>query len=170
MKKIFLSVVVVMSALIAEAQITKAELTATGLTCSMCSRATYKQLTSIPEVEKVETDLNKTAFILHFKKGSKVNVGDLKSKVEAAGFSVGELLLVFNFKNQPVANNGSFTQDNITYTFMDSKNEVLTGDVKVQVLDKGFVVDKEYKKLLKKASQYPGYASVNNNAYHIKTL
>ncbi len=170
MRKIFLSLLVIISSLMAEAQITKAELTATGLTCSMCSRATYKQLTSIPEVEKVETDLNKTAFILHFKKGSKVNVGDLKSKVEAAGFSVGELLVVFNFKNQPVANNSSFTQDNITYTFMDSKNEVLTGDVKVKVLDKGFVVDKEYKKLLKKASQYPGYASANNNAYHIKTL
>lgn len=170
MRKIFLSLLVIISSLVAGAQITKAELTATGLTCSMCSRATYKQLTSVPEVEKVETDLNKTAFILYFKKGSKVNVGDLKSKVEAAGFSVGELLLEFNFKNQAVANNGSFTQDNITYTFMDSKNEVLTGNVKVKVLDKGFVVDKEYKKLLKKASQYPGYASVNNNAYYIKTL
>ena len=57
-----------MCAVISQAQIIKAELTATGLTCSMCSKATYKQLTSIPEVEKVESDLNKTAFILYFKK------------------------------------------------------------------------------------------------------
>ncbi len=170
MRKIFLALVVIMTSLVTQAQITKAELTATGLTCSMCSRATYKQLTSIPEVEKVETDLNKTAFILHFKKGSKVNVGDLKAKVEAAGFSVGELVVVFNFKNQQAANNNSFTQDNISYTFMDSKNAVLSGDVKVKILDKGFVVEKEYKKLLKMAKQYPTYASASNNAYHIKTL
>lgn len=30
----------------------------------MCLKATYKQLTSISEVEKVETDLNKTGFLL----------------------------------------------------------------------------------------------------------
>ena len=155
---------------IANAQITKAELTATGLTCSMCSKSTYKQLTSLPEVEKVETDLNKTTFILHFKNGSVVNPGDLKKKVEAAGFSVGELVLFLNINNQKAENNSSFMQDNITYTFMDTKPGVLKGEVKVKVLDKGFVVEKEYKKLLKMTKQYPGYAKANNNSYHIKTL
>jgi copper chaperone CopZ len=170
MKKILISSIILFASVIANAQISKAELTATGLTCSMCSKATYKQLTSIPEVEKVETDLNKTAFILHFKNGSTVNPGDLKKKVEDAGFSVGELLVVFNFNNQKAENNSSFTQDNITYTFMDTKPGVLAGEVKVQILDKGFVVEKEYKKLSKLTKQYPTYASVNNNSYHIKTL
>jgi copper chaperone CopZ len=136
----------------------------------MCSKATYKQLTSIPEVEKVETDLNKTAFILYFKKGSTVNVSNLKKKVEDAGFAVGELIVVFNFDNQKAENNSSFTKDNITYTFMDTKPAVLTGEVKVKILDKGFVVEKEYKKLLKLSKQYPDYATTKNNLYHIKTL
>lgn len=170
MKKILISCIILIASFITNAQITKAELTATGLTCSMCSKATYKQLTSIPEVEKVETDLNKTAFILYFKSGTTVNVGDLKKKVEDAGFSVGELVVVFNFNNQKAENNDSFTQDNITYTFMDSKPTVLTGEVKVKILDKGFVTEKEYKKLQKLTKQYPTYASVNNNQYHIKTL
>jgi copper chaperone CopZ len=170
MKKLIISSIILFASFITNAQITKAELTATGLTCSMCSKATYKQLISIPEVEKVETDLNKTAFILHFKKGSSVNVGDLKQKVEDAGFSVGELVVVFNFNNQKAENNSSFTRDNITYTFMDSKPGVLTGEVKVKVLDKGFVTEKEYKKLQKLAKQYPSYATVNNNLYHIKLL
>lgn len=170
MKKILISCIILIASFITNAQITKAELTATGLTCSMCSKATYKQLASIPEVEKVETDLNKTAFILYFKSGTTVNVGDLKKKVEDAGFSVGELVVVFNFNNQKAENNGSFTQDNITYTFMDSKPTVLTGEVKVKILDKGFVTEKEYKKLQKLTKQYPTYASVNNNQYHIKTL
>ena len=170
MKKILISSIMLFASFIANAQITKAELTATGLTCSMCSKATYKQLTSLPEVEKVETDLNKTTFILHFKKGSSVNPVDLKKKVEAAGFSVGELVIVLNINNQKAENNSSFMQDNITYTFMDTKPGVLKGEVKVKVLDKGFVVEKEYKKLLKMTKQYPGYAKANNNSYHIKTL
>ncbi len=170
MKKILIGSIILFGSLMTNAQITKAELTATGLTCSMCSRATYKQLTSIPEVEKVETDLNKTAFILHFKNGSAVDPGKLKQKVEDAGFSVGELIVVFNFTNQKAENNSSFTQNNITYTFMDTKPGVLAGEVKVKLLDKGFVVEKEYKKLLKLSKQYPTYAAVNNNSYHIKTL
>ncbi len=170
MKKILIVIIIILGATSVNAQITKAELTATGLTCSMCSKATYKQLTSIPEVEKVETDLNKTAFILYFKNGSAVNPGDLKQKVEDAGFSVGELIVVLNFNNQKAENNSSFTQDNITYTFMDTKPSVLAGEVKVKVLDKGFVVEKEYKKLSKLTKQYPTYATVNNNSYHIKIL
>ena len=165
-----IAIIIILGATSANAQITKAELTATGLTCSMCSKATYKQLISIPEVEKVETDLNRTAFILHFKNGSAVNPGDLKKKVEDAGFSVGELIMVFNFNNQKAANNSSFTQDNITYTFMDSKPAILAGEVKVQILDKGFVVEKEYKKLSRLGKQYPTYAGINNNLFHIKTL
>ncbi len=170
MNKILIFPVLLLLTFAANAQITKAELTATGLTCSMCSKATYKQLTSIPEVEKVETELNKTAFILYFKKGSAINVGVLKKKVEDAGFSVGELLVVFNFENQQVVNNNSFIQDNIKYTFIDATPAILTGEVKVQILDKGFITDKEYKKQQKLVKQFPGYASVNNNLYHIKTL
>ena len=170
MKKILIITVILFATVIANAQITRAELTATGLTCSMCSKATYKQLTSIPEVEKVEPDLNKTAFLLYFKNGSSVNVGDLKKKVEDAGFSVGELVVVFNFNKQQAENNTSFTKDNITYTFMDTKPGVLAGEVKVKILDKGFVVDKEYRKLSKMVKQYPSYATISNNLYHIKTL
>lgn len=170
MKKIIISSIILLGSLMAKAQITKAEVTATGLTCSMCSKATYKQLTSLTEVEKIETDLNKTTFILHFKKGSAINPGDIKKKVEDAGFSIGELVMVININNQKAENNTSFTMDNITYTFMDTKPVVLTGEVKVKILDKGFVVEKEYKKLLKMTKQYPAYARPNNNVYHIKIL
>ena len=170
MKKIVISSIMLGASFIINAQITKAELTATGLTCSMCSKATYKQLISMPEVEKVEPDLNKTAFLLYFKSGSMVNPGDLKKKVEDAGFSIGELVVVFNFNNQKAVNNSSFTQDNITYTFMNTNPGVLAGEVKVKILDKGFIVEKEHKKLSKMAKQYPTYTTINTGLYHIKTL
>jgi copper chaperone CopZ len=170
MKKILLFSVILFAAIIANGQIIRAEVTAIGLTCSMCSKATYKQLASIPEVENVEPDLNNTAFILFFKNGSTVNINDIKGKVEEAGFAIGELLVVFNFKNQQAENNKTFTLDNTIYTFMDTKSGNLAGEVKVQVLDKGYVVEKEYKKLSKMIKQYPSYATVSKNAYHIKPL
>ena len=170
MKKILILSVILLVSGLANAQIIKAKLTATGLTCSMCSKATYKQLTSIPEVKKVEPDLNNTAFILFFKNGSSVNISNIKEKVEDAGFAVGELVLVFNFKNQLAENNKTFTLDNTIYTFIDTKTGNLAGEVKVKILDKGYVVEKEYKKLSKMIKQYPSYATVSKNSYHIKTL
>ena len=53
---------------------------------------------------------------------------------------------------------------------MDTKSSNLAGEVKVKVLDKGYVVEKEYKKLSKMVKQYPSYATVSKNSYHIKTL
>ena len=85
MKKIFILTVLFFVSIIGNAQVLKAELTATGLTCSMCSKATYKQLISIAEVDKVEPDLNNTAFIIYFKSGSAANISDIKNKVEDAG-------------------------------------------------------------------------------------
>ncbi|MEI6152146.1 MAG: heavy-metal-associated domain-containing protein, partial [Chitinophagia bacterium] len=94
----------------------------------------------------------------------------VKKKVEDAGFSVGELVVVFNLNNQQAANNSSFTLDNNTYTFMDTKAGTLNGEVKVKILDKGYIVDKEYKQIVKTAKQYPTYASNNKNLFHIKVL
>ncbi len=170
MKKILIPTVILFFSVVVHAQISKAKLTATGLTCSMCSKATYKQLISIAEIEKVEPDLNNTAFLLYFKKGSSVNIGDIKKKVEDAGFSVGELLVVFNFNKQQVENNRSFTLDNNTYTFMDTKSGTLNGEVKAKILDKGYIVEKEYKQISKMVKQYPSYATISKNLFHIKVL
>lgn len=170
MRKISILIFILFVSVIVNGQIVKAELTATGLTCSMCSKATYKQLISIPEVEKVEPDLNNTAFILFFKNGSSVNISDVKTKVEDAGFSVGELVVVFNLNNQQAVNNSSFTIDNNTFTFMETKSGTLTGEVKAKILDRGYVVEKEYKQISKLTSQYPSYATISKNLYHIKVL
>ena len=170
MKKLFILTVISFVSVIGNAQIVKAELTATGLTCSMCSKATYKQLISISEVEKVEPDLNNTAFVIYFKNGSTANISDIKTKVEDAGFSVGELVVTFNLNNQSIENNSSFQLDKFTYTVMDSKSATLTGEVKAKILDKGYIVEKEYKQISKMKKNYPSYATNSKNLYHIKVL
>jgi copper chaperone CopZ len=170
MKKLFILTVISFVSVIGNAQIVKAELTATGLTCSMCSKATYKQLISISEVDKVEPDLNNTAFVIYFKNGSAANISDIKKKVEDAGFSVGELVVTFNLNNQSIENNSSFQLDNSTYTVMDTKSATLTGEVKAKILDKGYIFEKEYKQISKMKKNYPSYATNSKNLYHIKVL
>ncbi len=170
MKKILTITLLLFISIIANSQIVRAELTATGLTCSMCSKATYNQLISLSEVEKVKTDLNNTAFIIHFKSNTPVTISNLKKKVEDAGFAIGELIVLFKLDNQIAENNTSFVIDNNTYTFMDTKSSTLNGEVKLKILDKGYVVDKEFKKLSNMIRQYPSYVGTNNNTYHIKTL
>ena len=53
-------------------QISKAEIIATGLTCSMCSNAINKQLKKLVEVDSVTTDLNTNTFVVYLKKDNKL--------------------------------------------------------------------------------------------------
>jgi hypothetical protein len=53
---------------------------------------------------------------------------------------------------------------------METKSNTLNGEVKLKILDKGYVIDKVYKKFAKMTKQYPSYVSNNKITYHIKTL
>jgi copper chaperone CopZ len=152
------------------AQISKAEIIATGLTCSMCSNAINKQLKSLKEVDSVSTDLNTNTFIVYLKKVNTLQPKVLKEGVEKAGFFVGSMVLTVAFDNVAVQENQLIKGGNVNYVIVDSKAKTLNGEMKVQVLDKGFVTQKEYKKLVKSLSKSPTYAIENEDDYHIKTL
>ena len=154
----------------AKAQITKAELIATGLTCSMCSNAINKQFKAMPEVENVTTDLNTNTFTIVLKKGNNLTPKAFKDKVEKAGFFVGSLVLTMPFNNIKASDNVAYQSQDVSYIFVDTKPQTLQGEVKVRVLDKGFVTQKEFKKLEKSFSKYPSYASNNDRNFHLKTL
>ncbi|MEN9952821.1 MAG: hypothetical protein RLZZ520_1089, partial [Bacteroidota bacterium] len=47
---------------VSNAQIKKATLQASGLTCAMCAKSVYVNLTSLSFVDSVTTDLNASAF------------------------------------------------------------------------------------------------------------
>jgi copper chaperone CopZ len=152
------------------AQISKAEIIATGLTCSMCSNAINKQLKSLKEVDSVSTDLNTNTFTVYLKKVNTLQPKVLKEGVEKAGFFVGSMVLTVAFDNVNVQENQLIKGGNVNYVIVDSKAKTLNGEMKVQVLDKGFVTQKEYKKLVKSLSKIPTYAIENEDDYHIKTL
>jgi copper chaperone CopZ len=147
-------------------QITKVEIMATGLTCSMCSNAINKQLKTISEVEKVDIELNKNLFVVTLNADNKLTPKTFKDKVEKAGFFIGSMVLSVNFANQNIEDNKQI--DN--YIFIDTKAQTLNGLAKVKVLDKGYVTAKEYKKLAKTFVKYQTYAKGDERIFHLKAI
>jgi copper chaperone CopZ len=144
---------------ISQAQIAKAEIQATGLTCSMCSNAINKQLKSLAEVENVEIDLNTNTFTVTLKENNSLKPSVFKENVEKAGFFIGSLILTV--KPETIAME--------PYIIVEGK-EKQANEIQIQVLDKGYVTDKTFKKL---AKSYKNSTTFNNNSeadFHIKVL
>lgn len=145
MKNIFLAVTLLIG-VSAEAQIRKVTLQASGLTCNMCSNSINKALKSVDFVDKVVANIKTSSFELTFKPNAKVNFDQLKKKVEGAGFSVAKFSAIVNFNNQAIENDSHLSVGGTTFHFLNVKNQTLSGDKTIQVLDRGYVSAKDFKK------------------------
>lgn len=150
---------ILMFSITSNAQIVKAEIRATGLTCSMCSNAIYKQLKALPEVTNVETDLNTNTFTVTLKEENNLSPKTFKDKVEKAGFFIGSLIITA--KAETIATSA--------YILVNNKKNS-NAEVQFQVIDKGYVTEKEFKKLSKSHKDIATYASNNEDDFHIKIL
>ena len=157
--KLILAILLITNSTYVMSQITKAEIRATGLTCSMCSNAINKQLKTLPEVLNIETNLNTNTFTVTLKEGNELSPKVFKDKVEKAGFFIGSLIVTSK----------SATIDNSAFIKVNDKKSDLP-NVKFQVLDKGYVTEKEYKKLVKSYKNIETYASINEEDFHIKII
>lgn len=129
----------------ARAQFTKAELQVSGLTCSMCSKATEKALRTLSFISDVKPDLNRNLFVISFKASSPVSLEQISKKVENAGFSVNSLKATFNFAGVKL-NSNSFNYSGDTYMVVNGASKPLNGLIAVTVVDKGFAPASVYKK------------------------
>ena len=145
MKKIFLITAFLFSLLV-NAQVKKVSLQASGLTCSMCSNTIHKSLQSLGFVQEVNANIKNATFDIWFKPGSQVDFDKLRRKVEDAGFFVAGLTATINFENVTLLNDSHVLVDGNTYHFLNCKDQFLSGDKAVRILDKGFVSAREYKK------------------------
>lgn len=152
MKKI-LVILALFFAASAHAQITKAKLTASGLTCSMCSKAIYEALQKVSFIETVKANIKESSYSIVFKKDVAVDPDDLKKAVEDAGFFVAQLQLTMNFDNVEVQNDKHVAADGLNLHFMNIQQQTLTGEKVVTVLDKNYESAKEFKK-------YAGYTNM----------
>ena len=152
-------VLMVLFTTVSNAQISKAEIIATGLTCSMCSNAINKQLKSMPEVKNVDIDLNSNTFIVSLADNNSLSPSIFKEKVEKAGFFIGSLIVTVDAE----------TLKKNSFVVVDGK-ESKSKEVQIQVLDKGYVTDKEFKKLSKSYKNSTTYAMNNEKDFHIKIV
>jgi copper chaperone CopZ len=127
-------------------EVKKVSIQASGLTCSICSNSIYKALKGLDFVDKIDANIQNSSFEITFKTNSKIDFDKLKSKVEDAGFSVSKFIATINFSKIWVNSNGSVSVGDKTLLFTDLKGHELNGDKPVQIVDKGFVSTKEYKK------------------------
>jgi copper chaperone CopZ len=65
-----------------QAQFSKTSLQASGLTCSMCSKAVKNALEKVDFVEKIQVDIKNQQYNLEFKKDAVVNFDALSKAVE----------------------------------------------------------------------------------------
>jgi copper chaperone CopZ len=143
--KFLLIIVLIVLSTISNAQIFKAELQASGLTCSMCNKSIHKSLSTISNVSKIDSDINNNMFTIFFKDSSNVNIDELKTKVEKAGYKVANLWFYTSFEKLAIKNDLHTIINNTTYHFMNVKNQEITGIQKLQIIDKGFVNAKQNK-------------------------
>lgn len=168
MKKGIIACIACMLTFSASAQINKISLQAAGLTCSMCSNSIFKALKTLDFVESVDANIKNSSFDISFKTGGKVDFDAIKTKVDKAGYSVAKFYAYINVDNISVTNDEHVALQGLTFHFMGIKNQILNGIVKLQVLDKGFVTAKEYKKnsTLTKMECYKSGSEYGNRIFH----
>lgn len=167
--KRFMALVMLLGITSSYAQISKAEIIATGLTCSMCSNAINKQLKAMPEVEKVMIDLNNNTFVVNLKNNSLVTPQMLKSNIEKTGFFVGSMILTMDANKVEPKDNSSFKNASGTYVFVNPDEKVTSEKLRLKVLNSGFVTKKEYKQSSKLLSKYIGFGT-QEGTYYVKTI
>jgi copper chaperone CopZ len=146
MKRLFLFAILFTTAFCTKAQIGKVNIQASGLTCSMCSNAINKALKSIDYVDNVIANIKNSTFEIYFKPNAKVDFDQLKKKVEDAGFFVAKMEVSILMNDLEVANDTHVEIENTMFHFMNVSNQKLTGEKTIQIIDKGFLTDKIYKK------------------------
>jgi copper chaperone CopZ len=129
----------------ATAQVTGAKLQASGLTCSMCSKAVKNALDKVPSVEAVQVDIKNQTYNLRFREGVPVSLDELSKAVEDAGFSVASLK-VTALVDVTLEKDEHIRIGDAYFHFLNASNQKLSGPVTFAVVDKSFVPAKEFRK------------------------
>ena len=146
MKKFLIAVIMLFGLKAAQAQVSKATLTASGLTCSMCSKAIYTALLKVNTIESIKANIKESSYDIVFKKDAAVSFDELRSAVEGAGFSVAKLQAIVAFENTAVKNDAHVTVGGLNLHFLNVPDETLNGEKTLTIVDKNFIPEKEYKK------------------------
>ena len=146
MKNFIVIIIFVLCSGVAKAQVKAVTIQASGLTCSMCSNSIFKALKTLTFVEKVDANIKTSSFDISFKPNADIDFDRLKAKVEDAGFFVANFTITYHFDGVTVSNDKHITLGKNAFHFLNVKEQVLSGNRKIRLLDKGYVSAKEFKK------------------------
>lgn len=130
----------------AGAQVQSVSIQASGLTCSLCSNAIRKALETVEAVQEVKANIKNSSFDVRFKPAAYVDFDLLKQKVEDAGFFVAHFEVQFQFEQVPVASDAHIRLNGYLFHVLNTAERTLEGKQHFQLLDKGFVSAKVFKK------------------------
>jgi copper chaperone CopZ len=145
MKNLFIAVLMFLGIGV-KAQINSASLQASGLTCSMCSKAVKNALEEVSFVKKVQVDIKSQQYNLSFKENSTVDLDALNKAVQDAGFSVASLKVTASMAGKTLQKDEHVTIGNQAFHFLNAANQTVDGPITFSVVDKSFVTAKEFKK------------------------
>lgn len=111
------------------------------------------------EVVQVDTDLNTNTFTVTLTDDNQLTPKVFKEKVEKAGFFIGSLIVTTQAE---VIGKSPY--------LMIEESKSKSGSVQVQIIDKGYVTDKEFKKLSKKYKDINTFKLENEDDFHIKLV
>lgn len=146
MKNIFLITALFFSVAVNAQVVSKISLQASGLTCSMCSNAINKAIKSLNFVEQVDANIKNSTFEIAIKPNSNVDFDKIKKKVEDAGFFVASFTATMQFNNVAITNDKQVNMGTTNFHFINVKEQTLSGNNTIKLIDKGFISAKEFKK------------------------
>lgn len=145
MKKVLVGLLIFFAAT-AQAQFSKASLQASGLTCSMCSKAVKTALEQVSFVDKVQVDIKNQQYNLTFNANEEVDIDALAKAVQDAGFSVASLKVTVALNNLTLQKDHHTKIGGHNFHFLNSTGQQVNGDVTFSVVDKAFVSAREFRK------------------------
>ena len=146
MKKLLFIFLVLVLGASAQAQVTNVSLQASGLTCSMCSKAVMLALQKVPFVDKVQVDIKNQRYNLTFKNSTAVDFDALAKAVEDAGFSVAKFNVVATVPDMQLQKDTHVKIGDQYFHFLNAKNQHVNGKTTFTIVDKSFVSAKDFKK------------------------
>lgn len=120
----------------ANAQIKSAEVLASGLTCSMCSKAIFKSLSKLDFVDTVKVNIETSVYQLKFKNDVPVKIEGIRDAVYDAGFAIAKLSITGNWKATSATKDLSFEDFGYQFKWQVKANKSLSNTQKVAILNK----------------------------------
>ena len=120
----------------ANAQIKSAEVLASGLTCSMCSKAIFKALSKLDFVDTVKVNIETSVYQLKFKKESAITIEGIRDAVYDAGFAIAKLSITADWKDKTAIKDMVFNDLGYQFKWQTKINKSLSNTQKVFIVNK----------------------------------